>query len=466
MSTVDVLRTRPYRLPVNPLPALALAAISALIAVSLAVALYRYPPSWAVAVVVGGGMVAVLALAIARYEAAVILGFLLFGVVVVEPAPPDGVFAIVIAVAFVTGRFDLSRVPLAVFLLLGAFILLNLLSAVEAVDPGVAGRFMAITVYLAVFAVWFTSYLNSERRARGVVRAYVGTAAVVALLSSAALFVPVPGSDLILANEGTRATGLFEDPNVFGPFLIPAALIVLEEILNPRLLRSSRLLKLIVFLALSGGVLFSYSRAAWINYVVAVVVLLGVMAMRRGGGRKAIAVLSLIIVAGVAALGAVAVTGSIGFLQERAQFQSYDVERFGAQREGIQLAEQYPFGIGPGQFDVVVPVSTHSIYVRTLAEQGVLGMVVIVALFITTLVFAGRNAVLGRDTYGIGSAALLAAWIGIMVNSFVVDTLHWRHLWFVAPLIWVGAMRPVADRAGERQRTSGALRSAAAGPWR
>ena len=342
--------------------------------------------------------------------------------------------------------------PLAVFVLLGAFIFLNLLSTIEAIDPAVAARFMAITVYLAVFAVWFTSYLNSERRARGVVRAYAGTATVVGLLASLALFVPFPGSGLILANEATRATGLFEDPNVFGPFLIPAALIVLEEILNLRLLRSSRLLKLVMFLALSCGVLFSYSRAAWINYVVAVVVLLGVMAMRRGGSRKAFAVLSLMIVAGIAALGAVAVTGSIGFLQERAKFQSYDVERFGAQRTGIQLAEQYPFGIGPGQFDVVVPVSAHSTYVRTLAEQVVLGMVVIIALFITTLVFAGRNAVLGRDSYGIGSAALLAAWIGILVNSFVVDTLHWRHLLF-GPR-WSGlapcARRPRAARKGSR----------------
>jgi hypothetical protein len=33
------------------------------------------------------------------------------------------------------------------------------------------------------------------------------------------------------------------------------------------------------------------------------------------------------------------------------------------------------------------------------------------------------------------------------VNSFVVDTLHWRHLWFVAALIWVGTMRRVSSPA-------------------
>jgi hypothetical protein len=29
------------------------------------------------------------------------------------------------------------------------------------------------------------------------------------------------------------------------------------------------------------------------------------------------------------------------------------------------------------------------------------------------------------------------------VNSFVVDTLHWRHIWVVAAMVWAGAMRPL-----------------------
>jgi O-antigen ligase len=93
-----------------------------------------------------------------------------------------------------------------------------------------------------------------------------------------------------------------------------------------------------------------------------------------------------------------------------------------------------------------VPVSAHSIYVRTLAEQGILGLVAMLGLILTTLVFAGRNAVIGRDTYGIGSAALLGAWCGLVANSAFVDTLHWRHFWIVAALIWAGTMR--GSRAG------------------
>jgi hypothetical protein len=73
-----------------------------------------------------------------------------------------------------------------------------------------------------------------------------------------------------------------------------------------------------------------------------------------------------------------------------------------------------------------------------------LGLLVLLALMLVTLTAAAGNATIGRDTYGIGSAALLAAWCGMLANSVFIDTLHWRHLWAFAALIWAGRRRPVA----------------------
>ena len=73
-------------------------------------------------------------------------------------------------------------------------------------------------------------------------------------------------------------------------------------------------------------------------------------------------------------------------------------------------------------------------------------MLVLAALLGYTLGAAVRNAARGRDTYGIGSAALVAAWCGLLANSAFIDTLHWRHLWLVAGLIWAGAMRRLPGR--------------------
>jgi hypothetical protein len=97
--------------------------------------------------------------------------------------------------------------------------------------------------------------------------------------------------------------------------------------------------------------------------------------------------------------------------------------------------------VGPGQFKVHYPYDAHSTYVRVLAEQGFLGLSVWLAVAGVTLFLALRNAFRGWDTYGIGSAALLGSWCGLLINSAVVDTLHWRHLWVVASLIWAAEAR-------------------------
>jgi O-Antigen ligase len=423
-------------------------AAAAVLGIALAIALTPVErPAWEL-VAAGLGLLGLLAFAVLEYEAAVALGFLLFAVVRVEPAPADAVFAVVIAVALVTGRLNLRTTPLGPALGIAVFIALNLIAFFDAIDPIRAASFMSITVYLCVFGLWVASYVTDRIRARRVLRIYIGMAVLTAGLGAAALFLPLPGHDVLTSYQGTRARGLFKDPNVFGPFLVPALLLLLQETIEPRLLRSNRFLKLIGLGILTCGVLFSYSRAAWLDFVVGVLVMGAVFALRRGGARRAFIFVFVMTVAGVVLVASIQVTGQLAFLKERAQFQTYDNQRFGAQSGGIRVGERHPIGIGPGQFELVEPISAHSTYVRALAEEGVIGFVVLVALLYGTLLMALRNAVKGWDTQGIGSTALLAAWAGILANSVFVDTLHWRHLWLVAGLIWAASQ--TSSSAGTR----------------
>jgi O-antigen ligase len=425
-------------------PALLAGAAALLCSVGLTALLYRYPPpSVPIVVLAGAGSVGVLLLALTRYEMAAALGIALMGVVRVEPAPPDFVLTTVVIVALITGRFDLSRVPLIASGTVAAFLALNVLSMVEIVDPARASFFVSITLYLAVFGLWLTTFVDSERRARLVLTAYLFAAVSAAVVGTAAVTVPgLPDAGFFTYGPtGQRAMALFKDPNVFGPFMVPAFLILLEETIHPRLLRASRSIKLALLLVLLLGVLFSFSRAAWLNLAVGFVAMLGVMALRRGGGRRAGAILAIALVTAVVTASVLAVTGSVGFLEDRASVQAYDSQRFGAQKLGLEIALTHPFGIGPGQFEIVSPTATHSIYVRVLTEEGWLGFVCILVLLFGTLTAAGRNVIAGRSTYGIGSAALFGAWFGILANSFFVDTLHWRHLWLVAALVWAGLAR-------------------------
>ena len=425
-----------------------------------------YAPSLPLALAAGLAGVGILALAIVRYDGAVAVGLLLMAVVEFEPAPPDGAFAVIIAVAIATGRFRPTRAPLAVTALIGLLIVLNAASMLASFDLVVALRFSLITVFLAALAVWLVGWIDSVCRSRIVVVTWLLAAVLSSLVGMAVVSLPIPGGELLTDGTQSRANVLFEDANVYGPYLVPIAAILLEERLRPRLLRLGPTVSGVLFFVLAVGTIVSFSRAAWLNFIVAIVVMLSVVALRRRGGRGALRMLGTLAVVALAVTGVMSATASLPFFEERTQVQSYDTERFAAQRAGLELGMRYPAGVGPGQFRFHHPVETHSTYIRVLAEQGLLGLVAWLGLVGVTLGLAVGNALAGRDTFGIGSAALLGSWCGLLVNSAVVDTLHWRHLWVVAALIWAGSVR---GRPG--QTLGGAIRPsplarAMAGPRR
>jgi O-antigen ligase len=424
-----------------------------LLAVGLVDALNSTNVSSGLAFAGGVALVAFLWLTIRHYDTAIAIGLLLMGVVRFEPAPPDLAFALIMSVAAVTGRFRLNRVPSLLRWIVALLLVINLASLTDVVSTSAAVRFLFITVYLCIFALWLTTFVDRPKHARLVVVTWLAIGVFSAVVAALALHFPIPGRSFIngSVDKGERASGLFKDPNVFGPFLIPIAVILLEQHIArrvPRLLRLRAWSTWACLLALTIGVLFSYSRAAWANYVIAVVVMLAASSVRRAGARRALrALVSLVLVGGIT-LVILSATGSLHFLESRAHLQAYDSQRFAAQNLGYELGWTHPVGIGPGQFEYHSPVASHSTFVRVFAEQGFVGVALWIALLLSTLVLALRNAVLGRDTYGIGSAALLGVWAGLIFNSTVVDTLHWRHLWVVLALIWAGGARGRLSQPG------------------
>ncbi len=401
-------------------------------------------------------LVAFTLLAVRSYDTAVVIGLLGMGFVRYQPAPTDAAFAVIMVVAGATGRFRIARVPLLVRWLVGLLLIVNVLSFIDVVELKEAFQFFFITAYLLVFSVWIAGYLDSRERARTVTLIWLGVGVVSAVLAVSALYLPIPLRSVILSNVdgGERAAAFFKDPNVFGPFLVPIAVILLEQQISPRIpkllnLRAITCWLLLAILTL--GILFSYSRAAWGNYAIAITVMLICSSIRKRGAQRAMRALMVLLATAAAAAMLLSATGSIAFLEHRAQLQSYDSKRFAAQAFGWELGWTHPLGIGPGQFQFHYPVESHSTFIRTFSEQGFPGLLLWIAILLATLVIALNNVRDGRDTHGIGSAALLGAWCGLIFNSAVVDTLHWRHLWLVAALIWASAARS-SYRTARRSR--------------
>lgn len=379
-----------------------------------------------------------LLVAVTRADWLFVFAFALLAFVRVEPAPVDLAFMLLIVVtAFRTNRETLSLPPSIVVALL-FFTPVTILSMINANDWQVAVKFEAITLYLLALAVSLPAMLSRKGVLAPAIKAYILVAALTALLGVLALQVGFPGGSTLVYQQ-SRVQAFFKDPNVFGPFLVPALVIVLEELARPRFLGWTTRRSAIVAVVLAVGVVFSYSRAAFLNLVLACLTLFAVYLWRRRGRAAAMKLGVALAVCAVAGLTLLVATHSLSFFQARSHLQSYDQGRFATQSAGFRDASAHLFGYGPGQADTNLFYSTHSIYARLAYEQGFLGLALLILILASTLVAAIHLAARDGDIEGLGSAALLAAWVGLLANSLFIDTLHWRHLWIVAALIWFGA---------------------------
>jgi O-antigen ligase len=404
------------------------------------------PQAGSLPLVVAVGVLGLLVAAVLTRPAdTLVASFLLLAVVRIEPAPVDLMLALLVATAVALGAARV-RMPSSVLLAVGAYLVLTILSMVNSLEFSTAIRFNAITIFLLVVAVWLTGVFSEDAAtARRAMKAYVLGATVTAVAGVAALQLPLPGREILLY-DAFRTQGLFKDPNVFAPFLVPAACLALEEYARPRLLGWSRRRCALVVVVLAAGILFGFSRAAWLNFLLASTTLVVVYALRRHGLRAAMRSASALAVLGLAGLAMLVATGSAGFFESRTTLQGYDERRFATQGEAYGRMTDHVFGYGPGQSEPLLAYAPHSTYARVAIEQGALGLAAIVLVFAATMLVALRLAIRDRALHGIGSATLLAAWVGLVTNSFFVDTLHWRHLWIVAALVWCAGALPSRSR--------------------
>jgi len=318
---------------------------------------------------------------------------------------------------------------------LGLFILSNLISIIFATKFVRGTEYFLITSFLIITWVFFAGLFGrfGKRGVEIVWSGYVAAAAVsavVASLSSLGLFVD---EHWFLWGEG-RAVGLFKDPNVFGAFLVPPAMYAIMR--SDQGKWTHRLLWLLMFLVLSIGVLLSLSRGAWANYVVALATFyLMSRALGRNTGVRPVLIVVLVVAA--ALIYAVSQSELGTLLAERVSFQPYDEDRFLTQALALQTGLSNPLGIGPGQSEILFQYATHSLYLRLLSEYGWGGLLAFVSFVSMTMYRAFRGATVSTFPQQYEFTLAASALCGALFNSLFIDSLHWRHLWFLLALPWI-----------------------------
>jgi hypothetical protein len=245
-------------------------------------------------------------------------------VVFTEPAPVD-VFTMGLVVLLpVIGLVAISR---SLFVLLAAMLTAAaaaVIAATNAADLVPAMTHTGISLYMYVAAFMFAAFVakSPDAHARLILNAYVWAAVAAALLGIVGYFDLLPDARGLMTRYG-RATGLFKDPNVFGPFLVPALVYGLSRLTGAPVRNSLPLLVLLLVMGLA--MLLSFSRGAWFNLGVAVAIYgaLYILTVRNNRARLKFAVLAVMGIVALATLVLVALQFEAvsGLASERASLE-------------------------------------------------------------------------------------------------------------------------------------------------
>ncbi len=372
-------------------------------------------------------------------SAMVACGVFLSGFVMSEPAPYELLMVVQIAVWFLLGlKISRAVAPLLAFLL--TFNVGGILSLTVMKDLGTGPMYLAVSTFLALTAVFYAAIIEDRhQRLRLIFQAWVAAAIVTALLGILGYFHAFPGAEAFTLYD--RAKGAFQDPNVFGPFLIAPALYLMHGLLTGKL--SSAPLRVAGLLVIALGVFLSFSRAAWALFLFSAIALVFILLLKERTGAFRLKILLLSLAAVV--LLVVAVVIALQFEQVRNLFldrttlvKEYDgghLGRFARHRIGFLMMMENPLGIGPMVFSEIFPEDEHNIWLKSLTTYGWLGFLSYIAMMAWTLTIGFRLLLRDRPW----QPYLMIAWIvivGHVIIGNVIDTDHWRHFYLLLGIVW------------------------------
>jgi len=366
-------------------------------------------------------------------------------VIIIEPAPSDLFFALGFGVLLLAGCRSIF-VPEALhayFGLLFVFVVLNIVSLFFAQSFMFGLKYLLITVYLILIppVMAHFTFLFGRPALDKMHLAFTIGASISAVIGLMALLHVAPGPLTLYFREadGLRLSPLFKDPNVYGPYMSAAGLLLVSRMCCEG--AKSRLLGF----GLAGFILLlmflTFSRGAWLNSAIAGIVFIFCMLVFGGAWRQVKWVVILSLAACVVLLvGGPFVLGQLGltdFFNNRARIQSYDSNRFGNWVVALGVIGIEPLGVGPGHYvgrthfpQSAFALATHNVFLKVAVENGWLAFLAFFGA-LGSLLAALAVSFLLRDARQPIRIMLFSIIIGQLANSVVVDSLHWRHFFVV-----------------------------------
>jgi len=357
-----------------------------------------------------------------------------------ETSPYDAVAIPTILLWLCLGvRLHRGAVPLL------ALLLLYLVAIVTALFPYLNEEFPVTwtiqLIYLVITCVFFAMFFAEDTHTRMelALRAYTASCVFSAALGIVGYLQWLGVEDLFYKYD--RASGTFQDPNVFGSFLTLGALYLMHGLLTGSARRP--LLSLAGLLIIMAGIFLSFSRGSWGGSVVAVLLMVG--SVYAGSGsvrlRRRIVLLTLatLVLGTIAVIGLLSVEHVHTMFETRAALtQDYDqgeTGRFGNQVRGLAMLLERPFGMGPMHWRLVFGLEPHNSYIGSFANGGWLGGVVFIGLVLATSV-VGFRLLVRPSPFRAHAQIVWPALLMFFLQAFQIDIEKWRHVYMMLGMVW------------------------------
>ena len=357
--------------------------------------------------------------------------------VMFEPAPCDVLLGLTLVAAAAAGRhYVLPRVGFGIYASLFVVILANLVSLAFAEDPVSGLRFFSITLYLFAAFLLFAGLIGvgGPKMVSHLTNALFVAALAAVAVGLLAKFRLIPNPQIFFRDEHMlRIKSTFKDPNVFAPFVVTAFMLAFSRVVDGARGAKAAAVLMIPFAV---AILLAFSRGAWVLLAIALFVFLvaHVLVVRRPAalGRLTVSAALLPMVAVPILVYFLTLTQSSGYLRGRLGLKSYDTEdRFVNHLAAVHVGMDNPLGIGPGMYSPTRGLmAVHNLYIRLFVENGLLGLVAFVC-FLGCVTWKMVRGILARGEHAGTYACCLAILMGTLVESYIIDTLHWRHLFLV-----------------------------------
>ncbi|WP_209017013.1 O-antigen ligase family protein [Roseibium aggregatum] len=372
-------------------------------------------------------------------DGALWLAAFLSGFVIREPAPYE-LYMAGLSVVWLACGLKLRREfgPLIVCLML--YIAGGIASIPMAEVQGDAIMYIAVSGFLAITAIFYAAILADDPdRFRIIQSGYTISSIFVAAIGIAGYFHLFPGADYFTLYD--RARGTFQDPNVFGPFLVLPTLLLIQTLLRNSVLKNLHLLPPIAVLLLA--IFLSFSRGAWFVLFAGVLIVYFLALVTEPSPRRRGRLILLGIGGVLAAAGLLAAALSIDsvadmFAQRARLVQEYDgsrLGRFARYSLGFQMVMDYPLGLGALEFNKHFPEDEHNVYLKGFTTYGWLGGTVYIGLALWTLTALVPLLFKSRPWTAF-TQSLFAVFAAHLILSVIIDTDHWRHMYMFYGLAW------------------------------